>query len=101
MSEVSGRSREDPMPKGLRPRRVTPRPWSGAAAEHAGCNGTGMAEKSYPSLKSGVASGRSNPTPKARGSNQEDQPHVQGTVAALAQAGLEELSHVEGQEGWR
>ena len=30
-----------------------------------------------------------------------DQPHVQGAVAARAQEGLEELSHVEGQEGWR
>ena len=29
----------------------------------------------------------------------EDQPHVQGAVAARAQEGLEELSHVEGQEG--
>ena len=29
----------------------------------------------------------------------EDQPHIQGLVAAWAQEGLEELSHVEGQEG--
>ena len=27
------------------------------------------------------------------------QPHVQGAVAARAQEGIEELSHVEGQEG--
>ena len=27
--------------------------------------------------------------------------HVQGAVAALAQEGLEELSHAEGQEGWQ
>ena len=40
------------------------------------------------------------PTPKARG-GREDQPHVQGAVAARAQEGLEELSHVEGQEGRR
>ena len=39
------------------------------------------------------------PTPEARGGGQEDQPHVQGAVAAWAQEGLEELSHVEGQEG--
>ena len=39
------------------------------------------------------------PKPKARGGGQEDQPHVQGAVAAWAQEGLEELSHVEGQEG--
>ena len=31
----------------------------------------------------------------------EDQPHIQGAMAALAPEGLEELSHVEGQEGQR
>ena len=41
------------------------------------------------------------PTPEARGGGQEDQPHLQGAVAARAQEGLEELSHVEGQEGRR
>ena len=40
-----------------------------------------------------------NPTPEARGGRQEDQPHIQGAVAARAQEGLEELSHIEGQEG--
>ena len=40
------------------------------------------------------------PKPKARGGGQEDQPHVQGAVAAGTQEGLEELSHIEGQEGW-
>ena len=40
------------------------------------------------------------PMPKARGGGQEDQPHIQGAVAAWVQEGLEELSHVEGQEGW-
>ena len=37
--------------------------------------------------------------PEARGSGRQDQPHVQGAVAAQAQEGLEELSHIEGQEG--
>ena len=37
--------------------------------------------------------------PEARGGGQEDQPHFQGAVAARVQEGLEELSHVEGQEG--
>ena len=41
------------------------------------------------------------PTPEARAGGQEDQPHVQGAMAARAQDGLEELSHVEGQEGWQ
>ena len=46
-----------------------------------------------------MAAGRNNPMTKARGGGQEDQPHVQGAVAARAQEGLEELSHIEGQEG--
>ena len=44
---------------------------------------------------------RSYSMPKSRGSGQEEQPHIQGAVAAWAQEGLEELSHVEGQEGWQ
>ena len=36
---------------------------------------------------------------EARGGGREDQPHVQGAMAARAQEGLEELSHIEGQEG--
>ena len=50
-----------------------------------GFDGTGAADRSYP-------------TSEVRGSGQEDQPHFQGAVAARAQEGLEELSHVEGQE---
>ena len=42
---------------------------------------------------------RSQPIPKARGGGQEEQPHVQGRVAAWAQEGLEEPSDVEVQEG--
>ena len=37
--------------------------------------------------------------PEARDSGREDQTHVQGAVAVWVQEGLEELSHVEGQEG--
>ena len=40
------------------------------------------------------------PMLEAKGSGWEEQPHVQGAVAARAQESLEELSHVEGQEGW-
>ena len=29
----------------------------------------------------------------------EEQPHIQGAVAARVQEGLEELQHVQGQEG--
>ena len=31
----------------------------------------------------------------------EEQPHVQGVVAVWTQKGLEELLHVQGQEGWQ
>ena len=41
------------------------------------------------------------PTPEARGGSREDQPYVQRALAARAQKRLEELSHVEGQEGWK
>ena len=66
MSEVRGRSWEDPMPEGQRPRGVTPRPRSGAAAESTRLRrGTGTAERSYPASK-------------VRGGGQEELPHVRG-----------------------
>ena len=51
-----------------------------------GCDGAGMAERSYTASK-------------VRGGDREEQPHVQGAVAARAQEGLEELFHVQGQRG--
>ena len=53
-----------------------------------GCDGSGTAERSYP-------------TSKVRGGGQEEQPHLQGAVASRAQEGLEELFHVQGQKGRR
>ena len=73
-----------------RPRGATPRLRSGAAAR-----------RRYPtplSPRPGAEGGRRYPTPEARGGGQEDQPHA---VAAQTQEDLEELSHVEGQEGRR
>ena len=58
-------------------------------------------ERSYPAFEAKGSGREEQPTLEARGSSQEDQPHVQGAVAARAQEGLEELSHVEGQEGRR
>ena len=121
-SEVRGRSREDPMPEGLRPRRVTPCPRSGAAAEsarlgrrrtgreelprsevrEAGRGGGGAAERRYPASEVRGGGQEEIPhalKPEARGGGREEQPPVQGAVAAWAQEGLEELSHVKGQEG--
>ena len=56
-----------------------------------------------PLLRSGAVARRRYPMPKpeARGGGREDQPHIQGAMAAQAQEGLEELSHVEGQEEQR
>ena len=91
ISEVRGRSPEDLMPERRQPRGVTPHPRSGVAAG-----------RSYPmplSLRPREAAGRSNPMTEARGGGREDQPHVQGALAAWAQDSLEELSHIEGQEG--
>ena len=39
------------------------------------------------------------PRPEGRGGSWEEQPYVQGAVAAWAQEGLEKLFHVEGQKG--
>ena len=81
------------------------------------CDGAGTAERSYPASEVKGGNERSNPAsevrgggreelphapkPEARGGGREEQPHVQGAMAALAQEGLEELSHIEGQEGRR
>ena len=85
-----------------------------------GCNGTGTAERSYPSsevrgggreelprvrgqgrrLRGATPRPRPGAAPEARGGGQEEQPYVQGVVAVQAQEGLEEPSHIEGQEGW-
>ena len=51
-----------------------------------GGNGTRTAKRSYPTLE-------------VRGGSREEQPHVKGAVAVQAQEGLEDPSHVEGQEG--
>ena len=62
----------------------------------------GSDERSYPASEV-RGSGREEiphaPKPEARGGGLEDQPHDQGAVAAWVQEGLEELSHIEGQEG--
>ena len=60
--------------------------------------------RSYPtplSPRPRAVAGRRNRTIEARGGGREDQPHIQGAMAVRAQERLEELSHVEGQEGWR
>ena len=58
-----------------------------------------MAERSYPASEVRGGDERSYPMSEVRGRGREDQPHVQEAVATGAQEGLEELSHIEGQEG--
>ena len=61
-----------------------------------------MAERSYPTSEVRGGSREElphSPMPEARGGGREEQPHIQGAVAARAQEGLEELFHVQGQEG--
>ena len=53
------------------------------------------------SPRSGGAAERSYPESEIRSGGREDQPHVQGAMAVWVQEGLEELSHIEGQEGPR
>ena len=67
------------------------------------CDGSGTAERRYstpPRPRPRAAARRRNPMPEARGGGGEDQPYVQGAMAVWVQKGLEELSHVEGKEGW-
>lgn len=113
-SEVRGRSREGSMLEGQRPRGVTPRPRSGAAAECQAATARERPRGATPHPRPGAA-GRSHPAPKARDGCREELPNVrgqegwrpkeatpllrsrvaarrsnQGAVAALAQEGLEE-----------
>ena len=68
---------------------------------HAEARGSGREELPHAPMPEARGGGwEEQPMPKARGGGQEDQPHIQGAVAARVQEGLEELSHVEGQEGW-
>ena len=89
MSEVRGRSWEDPMPEGRGPRGVTPCLRSGAAAESARLRRRRNSREELPYA----------PMPEARGGGREELPHVQGAMAVQVQEGLEELSNVETQEG--
>ena len=67
-SEVRGRSREDPMPKGRRPRVVTPRPRSGAAAKSAGLQRHRNGQEELPHVQGqGRQPGGATPCPRSGG----------------------------------
>ena len=74
---------------------------SGAAKKSHPVSKVRGGPRSQPAFEVGVAAWRRNPMPEARGGGREEEPHVQGAEAAQAQEGLEELSHVGNQEGWR
>ena len=67
----------------------------------ASCDGPrrSMAERSYPRPEVRAAAERSYHMPQARGGGREEQPHVQGAVAARVQEGREKLLHIQGLEG--
>ena len=101
------------MPQGRRPRGVTPRPRSGAAAKSTRLRRHRNGREELPRVRGqGRQPGGDTPRPKpeargdgreelphapkpeAKGGGGEEQPHIQGAVAARAQEGLEELSHI-------
>ena len=96
-SEVNGGREELPRVQGQGQRPRVP-----------GCDGAGMAERSYPASK--VRGGQEKPpraraqglqlggATHARGQGRGPGGATPGAVATRVQEGLEELSHVEGQE---
>ena len=77
-----------PYPKGSGQEELPRIQGQGQQPRVPGCDGARTAERSYPASE-------------VRGVGWEEPPHVQRAVAAQAQESLEELSHVEGQEGQR
>ena len=71
-------------------------PWT---EEPGGLQSAGL--HSYPASEVRGGDERSYPVSEVRGGGREELPHVQGALAAQVQEALEELSHVEGQEGQR
>ena len=101
-SEVRGRRREDPMPKGRQPRGVTPCQRSGAAAKSTRLQWRRNGGEELPRVQvrgDGRKEQPQAPTPEARGGGREDQPHVQGAVTVRAQEGLEELPRATPRSG--
>ena len=104
MSEVSGGQEETPGVRG-----------QGGGREELPCvPDQGQPEEATLLWRPGAVTLRSHPKPEARGGSWEEPPTPEaaargrqrgratpGAVAEQAQDGLEEVSHVEGQERWR
>ena len=84
----------------------------GGREETPHVQGQGQQGEATSHPRPGVVTLRSHPKPEARGSSWEEPPtpeasasgreeQIKGAVAEQAQEGLEELSHVEGQERQR
>ena len=103
------------MPEGRRPRGVTPRLRSGAAAESARLRRRRNGREELPHvrsqgqqprgatqcLRSGAAAGRSYPPLEARGCRGRSNPTSKELMAARVREGLEMLFHAQGQKGPR
>ena len=73
-SEVRGRIQKDSMPKVRQPREVTHIRGQGQQPRVPGCDGTGTAERSYPSPRSEVAAERSHTVPEAGAAAERSNP---------------------------
>ena len=86
------------MSEGWRPRVVTPRLRSGAAAESARLQRCRNGQEELPLIR---GQGRPGGDTTVRGQGRQPGGPTLGAVAAWVQEALEELSHREGQEGRR
>ena len=82
-----------------RPRGATPRPRSGEAAGRSYPTSEVRGRSREDPMPERRQAKKSHPTSEVRGCGREELPHVPGAVAVRAQEGLEELFHVQGQEG--
>ena len=76
MAEVRVRSWEDPMPKGQRPRGVTPRPRSGAVAESARLRWRRNGREELPRVQGQGGRPRGDTQRPRSGQQREELPHV-------------------------
>ena len=83
------------MPEGRRPRGVTPRPRSGAAAESARLRRCRNGGEDYSRPRSGAAAERSYPASEVRGGGREELPHAR--MPEARGSGREEQPHTRGQ----
>ena len=77
----------------------------GSGREYQTVTAQGWPSRATPHPRSGGGGGREEiphaTKPEAKGGGWEGQPHFQGAMAVREQEGLEQLSHIEGQEGWQ